>query len=50
MADKRIMTPEEKALLQARHRKKKHFYRQDTARKKPKQEIAKKNVMPEHTD
>ena len=39
MADKRIMTPEEKAL-----------YRQDTARKKLKQEIAKKNVMPEHTD
>ncbi len=38
MADKKIMTPEEK-----------HFYRQDTARKKPKQEIAKKNVMPEHT-
>ena len=39
MADKKIMTPEEKALL-----------RQDTAKKKPKQEIAKKNVMPEHTD
>ncbi len=39
MADKRIMTPEEKALLQA-----------NTARKKPKQETAKKNVMPEHTD
>lgn len=39
MADKKIMTPEEKALLQAR-----------PAKKKPKQEIAKKNVMPEHTD
>ena len=39
MADK-IMTPEEKALLQARHRQE----------EKPKQEIAKKNVMPEHTD
>ena len=31
MADKRIMTPEEKALLQARHRQ-----------EEPKQEIAKK--------
>ncbi len=39
MADKRIMTPEEKALLQARRR-----------RKKPKQETGKKNVMQEHTD
>ena len=37
MADKRIMTPEEKALLQEKHRQE--------SRKKPK-----KNVMPERTD
>ncbi len=39
MADKKIMTPEEKALLQARHRQ-----------EEAEAEIAKKNVMPEHTD
>lgn len=35
MADKRIMTPEEKALLQAKHRQ---------------EETEKKSVMQEHTD
>ena len=40
MADKRIMTPEEKALLQARHR-------QEEAEARNRK---KKNVMPEHTD
>ena len=39
MADKKIMTPEEKALPQARHR-------QEEAEARNR----KKNVMPEHTD
>ena len=39
MANKRIMTPEEKVLLQ-----------QNTDWKKSKQETVKRNVMPEHAD
>ncbi len=39
MANKRIMTPEEKVLLQAKHRL-----------EESKQETVKRNVMPEHAD
>ena len=39
MADKRTITPEEKALLQAKHRQ-----------EEAEAEIGKKSVMPEHTD